>query len=413
MTMKIDRLNEAFQNFSAASKSLETYYGELKDRIAYLTTELEIRNSQLKDALADAERNKDYLKEILQNLEESIIAVDPDGVVTMMNRSAEELLQTSLSEAAGKPFTSLPFSLSTEETGLLLDVHEKSYSIILSVSDVVDASGSLRGHVILMKDVTRIRELEIRHERNQRLIAMGEMAAKLVHEIRNPLCSIELFASMLERDLTTPAHKDLAQGVTTGIGSLNTILTNMLFFARPNRPALKPMRLDSVVQESVRLLQPMLDSRHIAITTTLRECEVRGDAEMLKQVLMNIMINAIQAMPDGGTINVIMEHDGDAVVVSVKDTGNGIPRENLERIFDPFFTTKDSGTGLGLVIASNIMQANGGFIKVASEEGRGSVFSLHFPANTGENHGRTAAGKARPKAGACLRPVLQESVTAS
>jgi signal transduction histidine kinase len=377
--MKIDQLNEAFLNFAAASKSLETHYGELKDRIAYLTSELESKNKQLNTALADAERNKDYLKAILYNLEEAIIAVDPEGVVSTMNRSAEELLQTPQAEAVGKPFASLSFTLSTEDTGTVLEAGNKRYAVILSHSDVVDAAGCVRGRVILIKDVTRLRELEVRHERNQRLIAMGEMAAKLVHEIRNPLCSIELFASMLAKDLTSPAQKDLAQGVTTGIGSLNTILTNMLFFARPNKPSIQSMRLDAVIEESVRLLRPMMDSRNVKLSVRTEACELRGDAEMLKQVFMNIMMNAIQAMPDGGAIDVNMERGGDAIVAHVRDTGSGIPRENLERIFDPFFTTKDTGTGLGLVIASNIMQANGGFIKVASEAGRGSTFSLHFP----------------------------------
>jgi signal transduction histidine kinase len=377
--MKIDQLNEAFLNFAAASKSLETHYGELKDRIAYLTSELESKNKQLNTALADAERNKDYLKAILYNLEEAIIAVDPEGVISTMNRSAEELLQIPQAEALGKPFGSLAFSLSMEDTGTVLEVHGKRYVVILSHSDVVDAAGCVRGRVILIKDITRLRELELRHERNQRLIAMGEMAAKLVHEIRNPLCSIELFASMLAKDLTSPAHKDLAQGVTAGIGSLNTILTNMLFFARPNKPALQPMRLDTVILESARLLQPMMDSRNVKLTVSSEPCELRGDVEMLKQVFMNIMINAVQAMPGGGALDVGMERENDTVVARIRDTGNGIPRENLERIFDPFFTTKDTGTGLGLVIASNIMQANGGFIKVASETGKGSTFSLHFP----------------------------------
>jgi signal transduction histidine kinase len=377
--MKIDQLNEAFQTFAAASKSLETYYGELKDRIAHLSNELEIKNRQLNDALADAERNKDYLKAILYNLEEAIVAAGADGRVTMMNRSAEKLLQTSVAEAVGKPVAAIEFSLTTEGTDTVLEAGGKRYTVILSRSDVVDAEGSLQGRVILIKDITRVRELELRHERNQRLISMGEMAAKLVHEIRNPLCSIELFASMLEKELTTTSHKDLAQGITAGIGSLNTIMTNMLFFARPNKPALKAMRLDSVIAESARLLRPLMDSRNVRLSTELTTCELSGDAELLKQVFMNIMINAVQAMPDGGSIDVHMERSKDAVMVSINDTGCGIPRQDLERIFDPFFTTKDSGTGLGLVIASNIMQAVGGYIKVTSEQGRGSAFRLCFP----------------------------------
>ncbi len=398
MLMKIDQLNEAFQTFSAASKSLETYYGELKDRIARLSNELEIKNSQLNDALADAERNKDYLKAILYNLEEAIVAVDPDGLVTTMNRSAEELLRTSLSEAIGKPFAAVEFSLTLEGTDTVLEAGDKRYTVILSHSDVVDAEGCLRGRVILIKDITRLRELELRHERNQRLISMGEMAAKLVHEIRNPLCSIELFASMLEKELTTTSHKDLAQGITAGIGSLNSILTNMLFFARPNKPSVKTMRLDSVIEESIRLLHPMMDSRNVRLSTSMTVCELSGDAELLKQVFMNIMINAAQAMPDGGTIDIRMGTVKDVVMVSVEDTGCGIHRQDLERIFDPFFSTKDSGTGLGLVIASNIMQSVGGYIKVTSEPGRGSTFSLCFPVlQEGTNHGAVAAAEQRGK----------------
>ena len=413
MAMKIDQLNEAFQNFSAASKSLETYYGALKERIAYLTNELEIRNQQLKDALGDAEQNKDYLKAILHNLEEAIIAVDPEGRVTTMNRSAEELLGTSSTEAAGMPFNALSFSLTTDNAATQLKAGGRRYSVILSQSDVIDSEGSLRGRVILIKDITRLRELELRHERNQRLIAMGEMSAKLVHEIRNPLCSIELFATMLERDLTTTSHKDLARGVTAGIGSLNTILSNMLFFARPNQPSLRTMRLDSVIDEAVHLLQPMMETRNVRIRTSCMACEVCGDAELLKQVFMNILINAVQAMPDGGFLELRMERDNESVVVSVKDSGSGIAPENLERIFDPFFTTKDSGTGLGLVIASNIMRANGGYIKVASEQGKGSVFSLYFSVEKKEDPcNGSAPNPGEKKSEDYERPALRETVSA-
>ncbi len=410
--MKIDQLNEAFQNFSAASKSLETHYGALKEQIAYLTNELEIRNRQLKDALADAERNKDYLKAILHNLEEAIIAVDPEGLVTTMNRSAEELLGISSAEAAGRSFTALSFFLTKENTGTQLTAGGKKYSIILSQSDVIDAEGSLRGRVILIKDITRLRELELRHERNQRLIAMGEMSAKLVHEIRNPLCSIELFATMLERDLTMTSHKDLARGVTAGIGSLNTIMSNMLFFAKPSQPSLRTMRLDSVIEEAVHMLQPMMETRNVRCRVSCMACEVCGDAELLKQVFMNIMINAVQAMPEGGSLEIGMDRDNESVVVSVKDSGDGIAPENLERIFDPFFTTKDSGTGLGLVIASNIMRANGGYIKVASEQGKGSLFSLYFPVEKRENLcGRPALAMVQ-KIEDARHPALRDAVSA-
>ncbi|HUJ19168.1 MAG TPA: ATP-binding protein [Nitrospirota bacterium] len=379
--MNVERLNEAFQNFASASKSLESYYQQLQERIVHLTGELEVRNRQLNDALADAERNKDYLKAVLYNLEEAIIAVDPEGRVTTMNRSAEELLQTSLGEAIGMPFTSLPFTMNEDANGIWLEAGSRRYSVILSQSDVVDAEGCLRGRVILIKDITRMRELEQLHERNQRLIAMGEMAARLVHEIRNPLCSIELFSSMIERELTAPEHRGLAQGITAGIGNINSILTNMLLFARPNKPTLSPMRLDEVLRDSVGLLQAMFDSRRVRLSLDAPPCEMAGDPELLKQVFLNLLINAVQAMPDGGFIDARIEREGGRAAVIIRDTGAGIAPEHIEKIFDPFFTTKDEGTGLGLAIVNTIMQANNGFVNVSSEPGEGSTFRLSFPLN--------------------------------
>jgi signal transduction histidine kinase len=395
--MNVDQLNEAFHTFTAASKSLETSYGRLTERVAYLTKELEIRNQQLKDALAAAEENKDYLKAILYNLEEAIIVVDPEGLVTMMNRSAENLLGIPAGEGLGKAYSSFPLSISSSDTDTVLTAGQRTHTVIISRSDVVDAKGCLRGLVILIKDISRLRDLEVRHERNQRLIAMGEMAAKIVHEIRNPLCSIELYSSMLEKDLTATVHKDLAHGISTGIGSLNTILTNMLFFARPRRPVLRRIRLDAVIDEAVRMLLPMMESRNVRLARSLQEGELLGDPELLKQAFLNMMINAVQAMPEGGDIRIGMERRAGTVEVTIQDSGSGIHRENLEKIFDPFFTTKDTGTGLGLAIVNTIMQANGGYITVASEPGRGSTFTLSFPREeTMSNDKRTDAMHREP-----------------
>lgn len=225
----------------------------------------------------------------------------------------------------------------------------------------------------------RLHDLELQHERNKRLIAMGEMAAKIVHEIRNPLCSIELYATMLEKELHETNLRELASGISTGISSLNTILTNMLLFARPHRPALNPVQLDSLLAESITALRPLMEARNIVVSYFLCDGDVNGDKELLKQVIMNIVINAVQAMPSGGTIGLRMRHENGSVLVDICDTGEGIPSEYLERIFDPFFSTKDAGTGLGLAISAKIIQAHDGAITVQSEPGKGSTFRLRFP----------------------------------
>ncbi|MEW6569730.1 MAG: ATP-binding protein [Nitrospirota bacterium] len=381
--MSVELLSEAFQNFTKASKSLENYYVLLQKRVRYLTTELEKTNKELKKALSEAERNKDYLKAILYNLEEAIIVVDPDDRVTMLNKSAKELLGISRQEIIGKVFKDLELSIEngtgTSET--LLSVRGRSYNVIISRSPILDSEDSLRGTVILIRDITRLKELEIQHERNQRLIAMGEMAAKIVHEIRNPLCSMELFASMLEKELDNKTCKELAKGISAGISNLNNILKNMLFFARPHKPAMRNINLEKVVEDSLMMFAPLLASRNINLKKSLLDCEISGDAELLKQVFINIVSNAIQSMPDadGGRLKVVMSKSVHAVIVEVEDSGEGIKLEDLEKIFNPFFSTKDAGTGLGLTIASKIMQAHGGYIKVQSEEGNGSVFRLYFP----------------------------------
>jgi signal transduction histidine kinase len=376
--MDAERLSEAFQNFMTASKNLENYYGMLQEKVRYLTTELKEKNRQLNDALREAETSRDYLNAILYNLEEAIIVLDREDVITMINKSAETLLELGPKDI-GKAFNSLDLSIVRSGPDTILKVNGKRYNVILSRSGVVDSKGDLRGNVILIKDITGLKEIEVQHERNQRLIAMGEMIIKMTHEIRNSLCSIELFSNLLERELQGTDFERLARGISIGIGNLNNILTNMLSFVRDHKPVRRPIRLDKTIEESIEMLVPLMETRNIRIEKSLYGCNIHADPELLKQVLMNIIINAIQAMPERGKIEILMREDEGFTIVDVKDNGVGIKSEDMEKIFDPFFSTKERGTGLGLTIALKIMQNHDGYIKVLSEEGKGCVFSLYFP----------------------------------
>lgn len=377
---KINSLKDAFNHFTVASKSLEIYYEKLHERLKYLTMELEKKNRQLNAALKDAEETKDYLKEILECMEEAIIVLDTDSKITMFNIAAEELFGVNSEDVIGKGFDILNVSIECQEAETIININGKKYNVILSVSDVIDSSHNLRGKVMLIKDISRLKELESQNERNHRLIAMGEMAVKIVHEIRSPLCSIELYASMLASDLSGTEHAKLAEGISSGIKSLNNILTNMLFFAKPHKPFLKEVDIAQIIEQSVFMLNPMIESRGLALNIDLPfNLFVRGDSELLKQVLLNILLNAIQITPEGKKIEIALKAEDGYVVVDIRDEGEGIDSENMERIFDPFFTTKEKGTGLGLTIASRIMQAHGGSIRVKSDKGKGSCFSLHLP----------------------------------
>ena len=375
---KAVRLNEAFHNFTEASKNLQTYYDKLGKKVRYLTQELEQKNTQLNLAILEVGESKDYLQAVLQSIGEAIIVLDQEEKVTMLNRAAEEFLCLRKQDITGMMFSDLAFIIEENSAGTRLTVHDTAYDVILSRSTVSGPEGSVRGYVILIKDITRIKDLERQHERNQRLIAMGEMAAKIVHEIRSPLCSIELFSTMLSNDLKDTPHSDMASGISTGIKSLNNILTNMLFFAKPQKPAFRDIDLSDAITESVNMLIPLIQIRGITLTQNTPRVNVHSDMELLKQVFMNIILNAVQAMPGGGNLKIATDIS-EYVTVSVIDDGEGISPENIEKIFDPFFSTKDKGTGLGLAIAHKIMQTHGGFIRVYRNPGKGSTFCVSFP----------------------------------
>ncbi|MDA8387933.1 MAG: ATP-binding protein [Nitrospiraceae bacterium] len=376
---RMELLNCAFDSFTKASKSLEASYQALQQRIAALTLELKDKNAKLGEALREAEKNKDYLDAVLYSMEEAIIVLDPAERITMINRASGLLLGEAARGAIGKKYSDLDISLRHDGSVAVLGTGGKSYHVIVEDSPVIDSNGASLGRVIQIKDVTGMMQMEALHERNKRLISLGEMAAKIVHEIRNPLCSIELFASMLERDVPDGKLKELAGGISAGIHSLNNILTNMLFFARPHRPSVSDVELEVLVEEVLRLMAPFMEARKVrAETLCTAPPAVRGDGELLKQILMNLVINAVQAMPEGGLLKVRLGEDGGCPFIEVKDEGAGIAPDLMEKIFDPFFSTKEKGTGLGLAIASKIMQAHGGYIKVASVPGKGSTFGMCF-----------------------------------
>jgi PAS domain S-box-containing protein len=377
-------LQEAFTHFTAASKSLETYYQKLQDQVRYLTGVLEETNQQLSEALSKAEEAKDFLNGIIQSLGEAIIVLNPGQKITMINRGAEELLGLRAPETIGRSIKDLEAVLETEGTDTYLFTGKKRFQVIFSRARIQDGEGLLRGYVVLIKDISYLKELETQRERNKRLIAMGEMAAKLVHEIRNPLCSMELYATMLAGDLENTAHAEMAKGISQGIQSLNHVLTNMHYFAIPQKPLFVQVDFEKVLGELLFMLRPLIESKRIRLRKKLNaQSRLWGDGELIKQVVMNLLLNAIEASPEEGTVELVMGELGEGgMAIEIKDQGPGIPSELRERIFDPFFSRKEKGSGLGLSIAANIMQAHGGSITAKSQEGKGACLQLLFPPPT-------------------------------
>ena len=218
--------------------------------------------------------------------------------------------------------------------------------------------------------------------RNHRLAAVGEMAARMAHELRNPLGSIELFAALLRRQLADrPEQRQWAEHVSTAVAAMDYVLSNLLLFTRPPRPRRRRVDLAPLVESARRFAIHRLEQNQVVF-----ECDLTAvagpawcDPDLLRQALVNLILNAIDAMPHGGRLTVTAAARAGGVEIAVQDTGVGIPATALAHIFDPFFTTKGQGTGLGLAIAHNALEAHGGAIRVESPGDRGARFTLWLP----------------------------------
>jgi two-component system, NtrC family, sensor histidine kinase HydH len=219
-------------------------------------------------------------------------------------------------------------------------------------------------------------------KRADRLSAIGELSASLAHEIRNPLGSIEGAAQILEQPQTSEEMRLEFLGVIRKeCRRLNRLLTNLLDFARPRPPEFQEIDVRPVVDSVVALLSHTAEQNRIQLRKHVSASlsPVESDSEQLKQVLLNLTINAIQAMPGGGEIEISTAQKNTGIVIAVRDQGAGIPAENVDKIFDPFFTTKDSGTGLGLSVAHQIIVQHGGVITAERNVDRGMTFSVMIP----------------------------------
>jgi signal transduction histidine kinase len=312
-------------------------------------------------------------------------SVNPEKV--QIGKSAMRLNETSL-----KSYLSSSVSLEGARKELEIPFVSEATMRILATSGspLKDASGGAIGTLHIIRDITEMKELEKQGKRVERLSAMGEMAVELAHEIRNPLGSIELFASLLEKELTDGSDpRRWAENIRIGSHSLNNIVSNMLHFANPLTPDFAQVDAHEVIREVVRFADPIMKQRDVHIEESLnaRQNMVHGDRELLKQMLLNLILNAMQAMPSKGSLAIstrdINELPGGAqcpaIELCVEDTGLGIPAENLNRIFDPFFTTNKNGTGLGLSVVHQIVNRHSGFISVRSEVNKGTTFTIVFP----------------------------------
>lgn len=260
---------------------------------------------------------------------------------------------------------------------------------------LIDAIAKQVALIIERRDAEQARaELQMQLQQADRLATIGVLAAGVAHELNEPLGNILGFTQILSKapDLPGPVLEDLRKIETASLQA-REIIRNLLVFSRRLPPRRRPVALNHVVEEGLKLLRPRCVQGNIELTVELAPDlpQITGDDVQLNQVLVSLVVNAIQAMPSGGRLCARTRRDGDFVILTIRDSGIGMDSQTLHRIFDPFFTTKDEGkgTGLGLPIVQEIVKAHGGDIHVKSKPGKGAEFEVRIPTNhTEEHHGQ-------------------------
>jgi two-component system, sensor histidine kinase FlrB len=386
-TADSDLLHEAFRSFDDAAATLQQSYQTLTSRLEHLDVELADRNEALNRNLRANEELREHLTAIVESLSTGLLVMDTEGSITRCNQAGEQFLGLKRGQIIGRSL-----AVCLKEAELDGDVYplttRQGAAVALSHRALRSCEGRHAGSLLLIQDVTAVRELEDRLQRRNRLAAMGEMVGRIAHEIRNPLGSIELFASMLRRDLNgAPTLRGYAEHISSSVHMMNRLLTNLLLYTKPDCSHGKWHETEALMLDALTLAAHAVANTRIDIRLEVNPLASRiwCDAGQMKQVLLNLILNSIHAMPGSGTLTLsatLTEEqtpEGPAFRLSVSDTGVGIPAAQRSKIFDPFFTTRDEGTGLGLAIVHAIVEAHRGRIDVESVEGRGTTLTIVLP----------------------------------
>jgi PAS domain S-box-containing protein len=343
---------------------------------------------------------------ILESIPAGVIALDAKGSIVAFNRFAEQATGFKALDVLGRSFDRVfkPECFKNLELNFNdIDAIEKTTEVKtqfayngrndlylnIAISPLTAPEQGKIGAVLCLTDITRIQNLEKQANRTGRLAAMGEMAVRIAHEIRNPLGSIELFSTMLKNDLKEYEDlKSLAEHISSGVKSINNIVSNLLLFIRPEQHLDKQvLDVHEALKDSLFFARHLFDARDgIEVLTELTNetLFVSADLELLKQVFLNLILNAIQAMDVGDQLNIsthkIIDQQGSGwAEVHLIDNGCGIATADLPKIFDPFYTTRKKGTGLGLSIVHNIIKMHGGSIDISSREKEGTRCVVALP----------------------------------
>ncbi len=388
---------------------LAAAFNHMASEVAQQRAALEAANAELRRGFEELTDLKTYTDNILASLTTGIVTVDLEGRVVTLNPAAELMTEFFAGEVRGRYCTEVfahtpdlaellmeTLASRVPVPGVTLSLRRRNGRVVpveLSAAPLRGGEGKELGVIGVIRDLTRVRQLEDRLRRSDRLAAVGELAAGLAHEIKNPLTALLTFSRHLSRRFEDPEFRQkFLSVVPRELERINGIVERLLELARPAPLTFKPLRLPALLERVLELYGDRLDAQSVRVTREWRRDvpAVWADQEALYRVFVNLVANALDAMPRGGSLTLRAgwsdselspgpRASGRRVAVEVEDTGAGIEAANLDRVFNPFFSTKEGGTGLGLALTQKIVEDHGGSIDVRSTPGAGTVFRIVLP----------------------------------
>lgn len=360
---QIELLRKAFETFNEATEKLQNSYNQLQEEAERLRREIEKKNLELQE-------KTELLDAVMMNATSAVIVIDDQNNIILSNTSASKLLQSYADIFRKKLFTVKTPSV------FILEENDKYYNVSVGKFSLANKNG----FIYIIDDITNIKEIEKEQRRNENLKLMGEMAAGIAHDIRNPLGSIEIFATLLKRDLEGDREKEqLLNSIIKGVKTINNTISNILLFTKDVRLNRKMVYIADIVDDVILFMKHLMNEKKIIFNNRIGENDrIYCDMELIKQVVMNIIHNAIDAVSQGGKITIYSEETSKDSSIIIEDNGPGIEPEFLDKIFLPFHSKKAKGTGLGLSIVYKIIKAHKGNIIPFSKPGQ-TIFKITLP----------------------------------
>jgi two-component system sensor histidine kinase FlrB len=369
-----ERLAEAFRIFNRASEELSTAYTALQDQVAQLTAELAAANGALRQQYLEKAALTERLTLLLDALPAGVVVLAAGGAVLQANPAAAQLLGADL---LGAEWAQVERSrlIEADTAGEFLLGPVGATRVAVTVS-ALDSAG---GRIVLLHDVTEAQRLKSQAERNERLAAMGEMAAQLAHQLRTPLAAALLYAgNLVNPQLPEPSRVPIAEKTVERLKHLERLIQDMLLFARGDVLGRESMAVQDLVQDIRHVIEPLARRRGatLSLSCSGEPARISGNRKALAGALTNLLENALQAVDAEGRVEFEACSEADRVCFRVRDDGKGMDAATLAHLFEPFFTTRSDGTGLGLAIARGVARAHGGGIEARSTPDNGTEFLM-------------------------------------